>query len=117
MVEGLRLFGRGCGPIDMSLLASVLPSDQARLWTLDQRLEQVAGELGLAYPLPCIPEKRGEEKKRLPDRGLPVCTQHNGERRLTLRGRSVTICGWQAKPAIFRSVACGQGQWLGGRLA
>lgn len=49
MVEGQRLFGRGCGLVDMSLLASVLLSDKARLWTLDKRLEQVADELGRAY--------------------------------------------------------------------
>jgi len=43
------LFGRGCGFVDLSLLASVLLSDQALLWTLDKRLETVAAALGRAY--------------------------------------------------------------------
>ena len=49
MMDKQRLFGRGCGFVDMSLLASVLLTDRARLWTWDKRLEQVASELGKAY--------------------------------------------------------------------
>lgn len=43
------LFGRGCGFVELGLLASSLLSDQTRLWTLDQRLAAVAAELGRAY--------------------------------------------------------------------
>jgi len=43
------LFGRGCGFVDVSLLASALLSDQTLLWTLDKRLAAVATELGRAY--------------------------------------------------------------------
>ena len=43
------LFGRGCGFVDVSLLASALLSDQTLLWTLDKRLEAVATELGRDY--------------------------------------------------------------------
>ena len=44
-----RLFGRGCGLVDLSLLASALLSEQTLLWTLDQRLDAVATELARAY--------------------------------------------------------------------
>ena len=43
------LFGRGCGYVDVSLLASALLSDQTLLWTLDKRLAAIATELGRAY--------------------------------------------------------------------
>ena len=49
MVESQRLYGRGCGLVDMSLLASALLSNRALLWTMDKRFEQVASELNMAY--------------------------------------------------------------------
>jgi len=49
LLQRRALFGRGCGFVDMSLLASVLLSDQTLLWTLDKRLETVVAELGRAY--------------------------------------------------------------------
>ena len=49
MLEIQRLYGRGCGLVDMSLLASALLGSGALLWTLDKRLEQVASELNKAY--------------------------------------------------------------------
>ena len=49
MIERRNLHGRGCGFVDMSLLASTLLSDQAMIWTLDKRLESLAGELNRAY--------------------------------------------------------------------
>ena len=49
MIERRSLFGRGCGFVDMSLLASTLLSDQALIWTLDKRLESVADALNRAY--------------------------------------------------------------------
>ena len=48
-VQQRALFGRGCGYVDVSLLASALLSDQTLLWTLDKRLGAVAAELGRAY--------------------------------------------------------------------
>jgi predicted nucleic acid-binding protein len=49
LLQRRTLFGRGCGFVDVSLLASVLLSEQTLLWTLDRRLEAVATELGRAY--------------------------------------------------------------------
>lgn len=49
MLEGFRLYGRGCGLVDLSLLASVFLTDKALLWTFDKRLEQVAKDLNKAY--------------------------------------------------------------------
>lgn len=43
------LFGRECGFVDLSLLASALMSDQTLLWTSDKRLEALAAELGRVY--------------------------------------------------------------------
>jgi len=47
LIERHRLMGRGLGYVDMHLLASALLSDVS-LWTLDNRLRQVAGDLGVA---------------------------------------------------------------------
>lgn len=49
MLDGFRLYGRGCGLVDLSLIASILLTDKALLWTFDKRLEQVAKELNKAY--------------------------------------------------------------------
>ena len=49
LIERRSLYGRGCGFVDMSLLASVLLSDQTLIWTLDKRLESVAAEVNRAY--------------------------------------------------------------------
>lgn len=46
-----KLYGKGCGGTDMSLLACTVISG-AKLWTLDKRLNTLAEELGIAY----IPE-------------------------------------------------------------
>ena len=51
-IQQRALFGRGCGYVDVSLLASALLSDQTLLWTLDKRLGAVAAELGRAYRPP-----------------------------------------------------------------
>jgi predicted nucleic acid-binding protein len=40
-----RLYGKGIGWIDLHLLASAQVSDVS-LWTADERLNKVAGELG-----------------------------------------------------------------------
>ncbi len=49
LIQRRALFGKGCGFVDLSLLASTLLSRQTLLWTLDKRLEALAAELGRAY--------------------------------------------------------------------
>ena len=49
MMNNRKLFGRGCGFVDMSLLASSLISEKLHIWTVDKRFELIASELGLAY--------------------------------------------------------------------
>ncbi|MBS0448185.1 MAG: PIN domain-containing protein [Proteobacteria bacterium] len=49
LIQQRALFGRGCGFVDVSLLASALLAGKTLLWTLDKRLESLATELGLAY--------------------------------------------------------------------
>ena len=49
LIERRSLYGRGCGLVDISLLASALLGQQTLLWTLDKRLEAVAIELNRAY--------------------------------------------------------------------
>lgn len=46
-IETRDLFGRGIGLVDAHLIASVLISSPARLWTRDGRLRKVAEELGV----------------------------------------------------------------------
>jgi len=49
MIEQRRCFGRGCGSVDLSLLASALPHGSTQIWTLDQRLQAGAAEAVLNY--------------------------------------------------------------------
>lgn len=49
-VERERLFGLGCGWVDMVLLASALMTPGAALWTLDGRLANLAERLGVSHP-------------------------------------------------------------------
>ncbi|WP_027995941.1 type II toxin-antitoxin system VapC family toxin [Simplicispira psychrophila] len=49
LIERRNLYGRGCGLVDISLLASTLLSEETLLWTADKRLESVAAELNHAY--------------------------------------------------------------------
>lgn len=49
LLEHSALFGRGCGFVDMALLAATRLSGQTLLWTLDKRLQPLAAELGCAY--------------------------------------------------------------------
>ncbi len=49
LVERERLFGRGCGLVDLSLLASALMTPGATLWTLDRRLAAMAERFGIAH--------------------------------------------------------------------
>ena len=48
-LEHNRLMGKGVGWIDIHLLASVLLTPDASLWTKDRRLHAVAGELELCW--------------------------------------------------------------------
>jgi len=46
LVQQRRIFGRGIGYVDAELLASTLITPDARLWTRDARLAEVAAALG-----------------------------------------------------------------------
>ena len=48
-IEHNRLYGLGCGLVDMALLASTLITPDGQLWTLDKRLADMAGRFGVAY--------------------------------------------------------------------
>ena len=48
-VESHKLYGLGCGLVDMSLLASTLITPNAQIWTLDKRLLQLAIRFNMAY--------------------------------------------------------------------
>lgn len=48
-IEKERLFGLGCGLVDITLLASTLITPGAELWTLDKRLENLARQFAVAY--------------------------------------------------------------------
>ena len=48
-IEQQRLMGRGIGFIDAHLISATLEHEGARLWTRDQRLHELAEELGVAY--------------------------------------------------------------------
>ena len=48
-IEQHKLFESGCGAIDVSLLASVLISENTLLWTLDKHLNALAIRLGISY--------------------------------------------------------------------
>jgi predicted nucleic acid-binding protein len=48
-IEAQQLHGKGCGAVDLTLLASTLLTPGASLWSLDRRLEQLAQQLNVAY--------------------------------------------------------------------
>ncbi|GHU06236.1 twitching motility protein PilT [Betaproteobacteria bacterium] len=48
-IEREKLYGLGCGLVDMALLASTLITPDTVLWTLDKRLADLAGRFGVAY--------------------------------------------------------------------
>jgi len=48
-IERERIADSGCGAIDAALLASVLLTPGARLWTADKALEAVARRLGVEF--------------------------------------------------------------------
>jgi len=48
-IEREKLYGLGCGLVDLSLLASTMITPDATLWTLDRRLSDLAQRFGVAY--------------------------------------------------------------------
>jgi hypothetical protein len=48
-IERERLFGIGCGLVDMQLLASTMMTAGIELWTLDKRLSVLAERFGVMY--------------------------------------------------------------------
>lgn len=48
-VEREKLYGLGCGVVDICLLASTLITPGATLWTLDKRLAELAERFGVAH--------------------------------------------------------------------
>ena len=49
LIEREKLYGLGCGLVDISLLASALITPGARLWTVDKRLADLARRFGIAF--------------------------------------------------------------------
>ncbi|RZS47489.1 type II toxin-antitoxin system VapC family toxin [Sphaerotilus mobilis] len=50
LVERDRLFGLGCGVVDLMLLASARMTPGVVLWTLDRRLNALAQRYGMTHP-------------------------------------------------------------------
>jgi predicted nucleic acid-binding protein len=49
LIEREKLYGLGCGFVDMALLASTLITPGARLWTLDRHLSELAQRFKVAH--------------------------------------------------------------------
>ena len=48
-IESRQLMGRGVGFVDAHLLCAVLNRESTLLWTRDNALRRVAGDLGVAF--------------------------------------------------------------------
>lgn len=48
-IEREKLYGLGCGMVDLALLASTRLTPEARLWTLDTRLSALAQRFNVAF--------------------------------------------------------------------
>lgn len=48
-IDNNELYGKGCGLIDLALLASTLMTPDTQLWTLDKRLGRLAQALKVHY--------------------------------------------------------------------
>ncbi len=48
-IERDKIYGMGCGFVDISLLASALITPDAMLWTLDKRLSKLAKRYNISY--------------------------------------------------------------------
>lgn len=51
-IEREKLYGRGCGFVDIALLASASITPDATLWTLDKKLMDLARRFGIAFGPP-----------------------------------------------------------------
>jgi predicted nucleic acid-binding protein len=49
LLDARKLCGRGCGFVDLNLLAAVLINEKTVIWTLDKRFEQIAMEMKRAF--------------------------------------------------------------------
>jgi hypothetical protein len=49
VIEREQFQDSDCGAVDMSLLASVLLTPEAVLWTIDKKLDALAARLGVAF--------------------------------------------------------------------
>ncbi|EBA00406.1 type II toxin-antitoxin system VapC family toxin [Marinobacter sp. ELB17] len=49
LIEQEKLYGLGCGLVDIVLLASTLITPSAQLWTFDKRLERLAERFDIHY--------------------------------------------------------------------
>jgi predicted nucleic acid-binding protein len=49
LIEREKLYGLGCGLVDIALLGSTLITPGSRLWTLDKRLAVLAERFGIAF--------------------------------------------------------------------
>jgi predicted nucleic acid-binding protein len=49
LIERERLYGLGCGLVDLMLLASTLVTPGAALWTLDKRLAGLSARFGVQH--------------------------------------------------------------------
>lgn len=48
-IEREKLYGMGCGLVDLTLLSSTLVTPGAKLWTLDKRLAGLAERFSVTY--------------------------------------------------------------------
>jgi predicted nucleic acid-binding protein len=48
-IEREKLYGLGCGVVDLALLASTLLTPGSRMWSLDRRLTQLAQRFDIAF--------------------------------------------------------------------
>ena len=48
-IEREKLYGLGCGVVDLALLASTLLTPGSRLWSLDRRLLELAQRFDVAF--------------------------------------------------------------------
>ena len=51
-IEREKLYGLGCGFVDMALLASACITPDAALWTLDKKLSSLAKRFDVEFALP-----------------------------------------------------------------
>ena len=48
-IEREKLYGLGCGLVDIALLASAIITPNTQLWTMNKRLSDLAQRFGVAY--------------------------------------------------------------------